>query len=471
MLQFRRLFLVTAVAVLVLVAASLAFTQLSPSPAASSTSPALAEVQTRTTAPTKTTFIFPTLAVGSGLTSTALLPTIPSVPPTPTPAIAPSDTPLPPTSTPSATPVPANPVAFLTAEVEAPATDTLTPLEPPEDAETAVTYTVTISDVFGRREPVMDSNQYQALKRGQSYTVTAQSADGIWLNLQVPRVNEAVWVPAAFGLTHGDRDEVPFANSTQIATSEPVSAEVEITPEVEYPYLSAISLRARDVYRYGLLLGNNPHTFMKIGDCQTIFPFFLSAFDNPKSYQLGNDYGYLQAAIWQFSGSFGRDSVAAQTGFGTATELDPQWANPNACLSGESPLVCEYRTMRPSLAIISLGTNDIWQPDGRHELNMRKIIDYLIHQGVVPILSTKADNVEGDGSFNRLIVQLAGEYQLPLWDFWQVTRGLPKYGLVDTYHLSWGPSVFDDPKNMRLGWPWRNLSALQALDAVWRAVR
>jgi hypothetical protein len=220
-----------------------------------------------------------------------------------------------------------------------------------------------------------------------------------------------------------------------------------------------------------LLLGNKPHAFMKIGDCQTVYPFFLAAFDNSKSYRLGDDYASLQSTIQQFSGSFGRNSVAAQTGFGAATELDPQWANPNECRPGESPLVCEYRIMRPSLAIISLGTNDIWEPDGRHEKNMRQIIEYLIHQGVVPILSTKADNVEGDDSFNRLMVRLAEEYQLPLWDFWQVTRSLPKYGLVDAYHLSWGPAIFDDPKNMLLGWPWRNLTALQTLDAVWRAVR
>ncbi len=458
MLQFRRLFLLTAVAVLVLVATSLAFAQRSPSRAVPSATPTLTEppTLTPTPAPTKTSFAFPTLAASPRPTSTVL-------PPSPTPA--------PPTQTPSATPsaIPFQPNLPLTAEAQVSAADTLTPLEALD--ETTVKYTVTISDVFGRREPILDSNQYQPLKPGQSYTVTAQTGDGIWLSVQMPRSGQTVWVPAAFGFTRGNRQQVPFAGATPIVPTEPVSTEAEINPPPAYPYLSGIGLRARDIYRYGQLLGNNPHAFIKIGDCQASYPFFLSAFDTPQSYELGEDYQYLQPAIQQFSGSFKRNSVAAQTGFGTATELDPQWANPNLCRSGESPLVCEYRTMRPSLAIISLGTNDIWQPDGRHERNMRKILDYLIHQGVVPILSTKADNVEGDGSFNRLMVRLAVEYQIPLWDFWQVTRSLPDYGLVDTYHLSWGPAVFDDPKNMLLGWPWRNLSALQALDAVWRAVR
>ncbi len=451
MLQFRRLFLLTAVAVLVLVATSLAFVDRSPSPAVPSSVPSLTPppTLTPTPAPTKTAFIFPTLAASPRQTSTV----------------------LPPTTTPSVTPAVAHPQPNLplTAEAKVSAADKLSPLVMADD--TTVKYTVAISDVYGRREPIIDADQYQPLKRGQSYTVTAQSGDGIWLSLQMPQVGQTVWVPAAFGLTRGNRQQLPFAGPTPIIPTEPVSAEALINPPVAYPYLSAISLRARDIYRYGLLLGNNPHAFMKIGDCQAAYPFFLSAFDNPQSYRLGQDYGYLQAVIRQFSGSFKRNSVTAQTGFGTATELDPQWANPNVCRSGESPLVCEYRSMRPSLAIISLGTNDIWQSDGRHERNMRRILDYLIHQGVVPILSTKADNVEGDGSFNRLMVQLAQEYQIPLWDFWQVTRSLPDYGLVDTYHLSWGPAVFDDPQNMRLGWPWRNLTALQALDAVWRAVR
>ena len=456
MLQFRRLFLLTAVAVLVLVATSLAFTQRSSSSAVPSLIPTLTQppTPTPTPAPTKTAFNFPTLAAAPGPASTALPASATPMPPAPTPTVAPSATYLPPNLP-------------LTAEAEAAAADTMTPLETLD--ETTVKYTVTIGDAYGRREPNMDSDQYQPLKRGQSYTVTAQTGDGIWLSLQMPQVGQTVWVPAAFGLTRGNRQQVPFAGA--IIPTEPVPAEGEINPPAAYPYLSAIGLRARDIYQYGQLVGNNPRAFMKIGDCQAVYPFFLSAFDNPQSYKLGSDYAYLQAVIRQFSGSFARNSVAAQTGFGTATELDPQWANPNECHPGESPLVCEYRSMRPSLAIISLGTNDIWQPDGRHEKNMRQILDYLIHQGVVPILSTKADNVEGDDSFNRLMVQLAAEYQLPLWDFWEVTRSLPEFGLVDTYHLSWGPSNFDDPKNMALGWPWRNLTALQALDAVWRAVR
>ena len=42
---------------------------------------------------------------------------------------------------------------------------------------------------------------------------------------------------------------------------------------------------------------------------------------------------------------------------------------------------------------------------------------------------------------------------------------------TDRVHLTWGPDYFDDPAQINTGWQVRNLTALQMLDAVWRAVR
>ena len=36
--------------------------------------------------------------------------------------------------------------------------------------------------------------------------------------------------------------------------------------------------------------------------------------------------------------------------------------------------------------------------------------------------------------------------------------------------LSQAGNFFDDPNSMKEGWPWRNLTALEAIDAVYRAV-
>ena len=43
--------------------------------------------------------------------------------------------------------------------------------------------------------------------------------------------------------------------------------------------------------------------------------------------------------------------------------------------------------------------------------------------------------------------------------------------LNDGFHLSFSRNFFDKPKNMLSGWPWRNLTALQALDAVRRGLQ
>ncbi|MBM2851293.1 MAG: hypothetical protein HW418_4235, partial [Anaerolineales bacterium] len=234
----------------------------------------------------------------------------------------------------------------------------------------------------------------------------------------------------------------------------------------------SLGSRARDIYQYGLSVGNNPRRFSKIGDCNSVNPFFLAPFDNPSDYRLGGPYVSLQETIRNFAGSFSRESVAAHDGFSAATVLDPAWADRRVCKSGESPVACEYRLNRPSLAVISLGTNSVWQTDADYEAGLRRIIQFLLDRGVVPILSTKADNLEGDGRFNSIVVRLAGEYDVPLWNFQLAVQGLPNSGLTeDNFHLVWGSAIFNSPNDLQTGWQWRNLTALQALDAVWRAVR
>lgn len=199
-------------------------------------------------------------------------------------------------------------------------------------------------------------------------------------------------------------------------------------------------------------------------------PFFLAPFDKGE-YRLGA-YAYLQDAISHFAGSFARDSLAARDGVNVTSMLDPLWANPRLCQRGESPLACEYRLHRPSIAIISLGTNGAWQTNEEYEAGMRAILDISIAQGVLPILSTKADNLEGGDRFNQIVIKLAAEYQLPLWDFAAASRPLPNNGVVsDGYHPTYGQPHFDRPGQLTLGWPMRNLTALQALDVVWKGVR
>lgn len=233
---------------------------------------------------------------------------------------------------------------------------------------------------------------------------------------------------------------------------------------------TGVSQRAIEIYLQGLALGNHPQAFSKIGDCDATPTWFLGDFDSgPDAYSLG-EYAALQPAIDYFQGSWGRDSVAVRRGFTAASVLAPLWADPALCQANETPLACELRLHRPSFALILLGTNDVNRQDV-FEGNMRTVLDTLIANGVVPILATKADNLEGDHEINATIARLAYEYRVPLWNFWLAVQPLPNGGLQeDGAHLTFAGNHFDDPQRMQAAWPWRNLTALQTLDAVWKGV-
>jgi len=239
----------------------------------------------------------------------------------------------------------------------------------------------------------------------------------------------------------------------------------------DWPVIPVVSQRARQIYQQGIEMGNIPTHFSKIGDCQNIRQYFLGMFDDPTTYGLGRDNEYLIPTINYFAQSWVRTSEAVRSGFNVASVLTPINANPKDCLPGETPLDCEFRAWKPSIVIISMETWTKDRPTSAYVGYLRQIIDYAIAKGAVPILATKADNLEGDNSINQAVVNLAAEYDIPLWNFWRAADPLPYHGLTgDNFHLTNAPNFFNNTSDMEKAWPWRNLTALQALDAVRRFV-
>lgn len=238
-----------------------------------------------------------------------------------------------------------------------------------------------------------------------------------------------------------------------------------------FPVIPIVSEAARELYQQGITAGNDPHAFSKIGDGEISTSWFLTDFDlGGEHYNLGS-YQRLEITIQNFQGSFARQGLAAQRGFNTNRILDPAQADPAFCNAGESPLECELRLHKPSIAILSLGTNQVHRIE-EFEAGMRQILQILLSKQVLPILSTKGDNLEGDHRLNRTIACLAQEYQIPLWNFWAAIQSLPAHGLQpDLEHLTYhGVNDFTDYFAMQSAWTVRNLTALQALDAVWTGV-
>ncbi len=234
---------------------------------------------------------------------------------------------------------------------------------------------------------------------------------------------------------------------------------------------AGVSDAMRAVYQRGIENGNDPTRFSVIGDCQNVSSYFLSSFDNPNDHSLGIEYGYLQPTIDYYPGSFSRISLAVKGGFNAAAVISPLRADPNSCNAGESPLDCELRVWKPSIVIVSMETWWSQKPAEEYDKYMRKVLDRIIEFGAVPIIATKADNLEGAHAINNAIAQLAYDYDIPLWNFWAAVQPLPDQGLADDrFHLTFARNFFDDPKRMENAWPWRNLTALQSLDAVRNAL-
>ena len=290
--------------------------------------------------------------------------------------------------------------------------------------------------------------------------------------------SDGVRVSASHTVVSTENPRHPAAGAGTMSTHSTATATPPIRPSPTFapdswkslPVIPEVEERASEIYRRGLELGRNPRAFSKVGDCGASVSWFLGPLDlGPRHFALGG-HEYLVPLIDSFQGSFGRPSMAAGSGFSAATVLSPVWADPGQCLAGETPLACEYRLQNPSFALIILGTNDRWRLEA-FEDQLRQILDTTIEMGIVPMIGTKGDNFEGDETINRTVAALALEYRIPLWNFWRSIQDLPGRGLEpDGVHLTWGPLQFDDSAAMSTAWTMRNLTALQALDVVWRSV-
>jgi LysM repeat protein len=228
-----------------------------------------------------------------------------------------------------------------------------------------------------------------------------------------------------------------------------------------------VKKNVRDIYACSIKLGNNLHAFAKLGDCNFEPPFFLTEFDSAGKYNLGA-YSQLQEVVDAYAGSFARNSVGVHRGLHSWSVWDPMWADKTQCEPNETVIACEFRITRPSVVLIRLGTNDGSVPQ-LYEKNMRKIVEFAIAKGAIPVIGTKADRVEGaNNAINNTIRQIALDYSIPLWDFDLVASTLPGRGLdQDGIHMTVFPANdYSTATAFRRGHGVQNISALMVLEAV-----
>lgn len=232
------------------------------------------------------------------------------------------------------------------------------------------------------------------------------------------------------------------------------------------PVLPEFNDHARKILWLGIKNGHDPHAFSKVGDCDTSTSWYLSDYDRDQVYYDLGDYESLRPVLDFFHGSFSRLSLAATPGFSAASVLSTFWLNYDFCHYDELPLTCEYRIHNPLVVLISLGTNDGYNPPVFKE-NMRQIIEMTLAENRLPVLMLKADNVEKNFSINQDIADLAEEYDLPVWNFWAAIQHLENHGLQsDGIHLTFYSNYFSHPKTWETAWAYRNLTALQVLEKL-----
>lgn len=228
----------------------------------------------------------------------------------------------------------------------------------------------------------------------------------------------------------------------------------------KWPVMPNVYEGNRQLYQISLEKGvTDPHAFSVLGDCQSEAEAFLGVFDTSPALvkTMADD---LQAIIAQYSGSFNRYNPAAKSGSSAGSLLYPPW-NDNKegkCANGETPIDCELRVHRPSIVFIHIGTH--FETPERNLSYMTTIIKKVLAAGAVPVMVTKADNLENNEFVNMNIARLAAEFGLPTWNFWASIQDLPSQGLkINGMHLT-------DPGNVV-----HQIGALRALEAVWHAVR
>ncbi len=224
-----------------------------------------------------------------------------------------------------------------------------------------------------------------------------------------------------------NKENTPTPTNIDVLTPEEVTRDPDMWKS--WPvFPQFISSEMRTVYQRGLENGNYLYAFSILGDCHSLPEVFLGIYDSDPNAVRNLDVN-LQETVEQFLGSFDRYSPTVVKGTTEGALLWVAW-NENLegyCQPNETPIQCEIRYHKPSIAFIRIGTH--WE--ARNEAYLRQIIEMLIENGTVPILVTKPDNRELDERVNKNLAILAVEYDLPVWNFWASIQNLPNNGLSD----------------------------------------
>ena len=284
-----------------------------------------------------------------------------------------------------------------------------------------VTFLATWQNAYFRSAPSVNAPTLAPLVQGTSFSVVGRTEDNQWLALSAP--NFTGWLPSGFGDVTGDLSQVPAQKPALPPFAKNTNAQ-------SLPEWITLGSRAKALYQQAIKSGRDGRVFTIAGDSNSTWQ------RNIGRIAAGNfsfeNIGFLRNVVTRFDPSFARVSAAVGGGFRSADMFDPAMSQTKskACRPDEGMYPCELRLSNASIVFIQLGTGDkfVWRD---YEANLRRMIDYALASSMLPVLVTKADDLEsiqGGASFNFIndtLRRLAAEYQLPLVDFYAASRTLP----------------------------------------------
>lgn len=283
--------------------------------------------------------------------------------------------------------------------------------------------------------------QIAVLAAGTPLKVKARNEIGNWLWV-LTADHQRGWLPIGYLQLTSDfqLDKIRISRALPHADLSRVRGELSASL-YSAPILPKIESHLCSIYHRGIEGGNKPNGVTKIGDSNSASPRYLGAIGRG-DYDLG-PYAFLQPAVDYFGASLANGSVAARVGMNATSVFDPFWSTSERCSAGESPLACEYRISRPSIAVIMFGINDtkVLSGDGYATQLQRVIEETLIHNIIPLVVSFSApadlDNYSQVVRFNLIAKELAAEYDIPFVNFWAAAQGLPRGGVGDDHiHLT-----------------------------------
>jgi hypothetical protein len=323
--------------------------------------------------------------------------------------------------------------------------------------------------------------QVNLLRPGVPAVIVERNRIGTWVRVQRSDAGKIVmdgWVISGYLNLDPHLRFSQIPENTNLADADPEFVDSQSLKQLyAVPVIPTIGDSLSQVYQHGQDQGERSHFITKVGDSLVANPVYLLPMSRNDSV-LGA-YDYLADTLAYF-GPYVTDSVAAHVGMSTYAIFDPMWANKSICQPGETPLDCEYRLKRPSIALIMFGPNDVQHMDtDKYTAQMQMIVENTLNKGIIPVLFTFSYEPDTDlwwqsVNFNLALVSLAQQFQIPLVNLWLAERILPDYGL-DKDHVHLKNSGFEYLKftsgnEAFYGVTLQNLLALRVLDELRRTL-